>query len=75
MSDVEQKLWPALQASASIWPAAICLNIAYVPIDYRVLFVNVVGLGYGMLMNWMANWQRERAKTSTLVRHESNLLR
>lgn len=53
--DVQEKFWPAMQAGFAIWPAAIYINISYVPLHYRVLFVNVIGFGYGMLMNSMAH--------------------
>jgi len=54
-ADVDARLWPALQASFVVWPAATLFNLAYVAMPYRVLFTNVVGMGYGMLMSWMAN--------------------
>jgi len=54
-ADVEVKLLPALKANLLVWPAAVYLNVTLVPLNYRVLFVNGVGLGYGMLMTWMAH--------------------
>ena len=54
-SDVCRKLWPAMQASFLVWPIVTGLNIVFVPLQYRVLFVNLAGMGYGMLMSWMAN--------------------
>ena len=53
--EVSRNLIPALQASVYVWPAATALNVSLVPLPYRVLFVNTVSLGYGMLMSWMAN--------------------
>ena len=56
---VSEKLLPALTASLAIWPAAIYFTVTHVPLPYRVLSTNIVGLGYGMLMSWMANSHRE----------------
>lgn len=53
-TDVSEKLWPAWKAGLAVWPATIYLNVRFVPLKYRVLFTNVVGVGYGMLMSTMA---------------------
>ena len=70
-SEVQQKIWPAMRASLFVWPLATGVNLVLVPLPYRVLFVNVVGMGYGMLMSWMANDARvhvERAAGRTAAR-------
>ena len=46
-ADAWDRLWPALKASYMVWPAAIYMNVSFVPLPYRVLFVNVVGLYLG----------------------------
>ena len=53
--EIRAKLWPALQASYLVWPAAMTLNFAVVPLQYRVLFTNAVGFGYGAFMTSLAN--------------------
>ena len=62
-ADVEAKLLPALKANLVVWPAAIFVNVTLVPLNYRVLFVNGVGLGYGMLMTWMAHSPEPKMST------------
>ena len=71
---------PACAATASTPAATVYLNISFVPLDYRVLFGNVVGLGYGMLMSYMANRARELPparpeRSSPLRRRDSDLCR
>ena len=60
-SDVRARLWPALKASVAVWPAAIYVNLAFVALPYRVLFVNVIGMGYGMMLSYMANRELQLA--------------
>ena len=59
--DVRERLWPALRASATVWPAAIYINVTFIALPYRVLFVNVVGMGYGMMLSYMANQQPQQS--------------
>lgn len=48
-SDPKKKLqstwWPALQKNWMLWPAVQAVNFKFVPLDHRVLVVNVVSLG------------------------------
>lgn len=53
-AEVSEKLWPAWKTGLAVWPATIYLNVRFIPLKYRVLFTNVVGVGYGMLMSTMA---------------------
>lgn len=36
---------PSYKANLTIWPAVQGVNFTVVPLDYRVLFVNVISLG------------------------------
>lgn len=48
-SDPKEKLnsayWPALRANWYVWPAVQFVNFKYVPLDLRVLVVNIISLG------------------------------
>jgi len=48
-SDPRQKLestyWTALQKNWMLWPAVQAINFKLVPLEHRVLVVNVVSLG------------------------------
>lgn len=37
--------WPTYKANLMIWPAVQSVNFALVPLEYRVLVVNLVSLG------------------------------
>ncbi|PRW57029.1 hypothetical protein C2E21_4128 [Chlorella sorokiniana] len=43
---IETKLWPVLAANYALWPIAHLINFKYVPTDWRILFNNVVALGW-----------------------------
>ena len=53
--EVKNKLWPAMKVTYLVWPAALLLNFTFVPIQFRVLFTNCVGFGYGAFMTFLAN--------------------
>ncbi|EGD72052.1 hypothetical protein PTSG_00068 [Salpingoeca rosetta] len=41
--------------AALCWVPALCVNFMYVPPKYRLLFVNVVQVGFGVFLSKMAN--------------------
>ena len=53
--EVSAKFWGAMKVNWCVWPLAIFINVSYVPLPYRVLFVNCVGLGYGGFLSYAAN--------------------
>lgn len=48
--DIRKKLqlnwWPTLKANWSVWPAVQLLNFGFVPVNLRLLVVNLVSLGW-----------------------------
>lgn len=45
MEKLRTTFWTSYKANLLIWPAVQGINFSFVPLDYRVLFVNVVSLG------------------------------
>ncbi|KAI2951265.1 hypothetical protein CBS147323_10578 [Aspergillus niger] len=43
--------WDALRANWMLWPAVQTLNLALVPLQYRVLTVNVVNIGWNCFLS------------------------
>lgn len=41
---ISEKFWPALKANWSLWPIVQAANFKFVPLEHRVLVVNVVSL-------------------------------
>jgi protein Mpv17 len=49
------KMGPTLAANYTLWPAAHILNFAFVPPEQRMLFCNVVGLFWTVIVSTIAN--------------------
>lgn len=56
-TSAEEKLrttyWPALSRNWMIWPAVQFVNFKYVPLDMRVLVVNIVSLGWNCYLSYL----------------------
>jgi protein Mpv17 len=54
---VEQRLraaWlPAFTRNLIVWPAVQAVNFSVVPLEHRVLVVNVVALGWNCYLSWL----------------------
>ncbi|KAF8247647.1 hypothetical protein K440DRAFT_297100 [Wilcoxina mikolae CBS 423.85] len=63
--DPKQKLreswWTALRANWNIWPAVQVVNFRFVPLDMRVLFANVISIGWNSYLSWL-NTQKQTTK-------------
>ncbi|KAG1713203.1 hypothetical protein DVH05_000923 [Phytophthora capsici] len=44
-----------LAASYTLWPAVNCISYSVVPLQYRLLFGNVVNLGWSSFLSYMTN--------------------
>jgi hypothetical protein len=45
VQNVREKWWDALKANWMVWPAVQAVNFGLVPLQYRILFVNVISIG------------------------------
>lgn len=46
-----QSYWPALSTNYLVWPFVQMINFKFVPLDHRVLFVNVVSIGWNCYLS------------------------
>lgn len=44
---------PGLQANWMVWPAVQFINFTYVPLEHRVLVVNIVSLGWNCFLSYL----------------------
>lgn len=53
--DVSEKLWPTTLTSWKLWPAAQALNFTLVPVQYRVIFINLVAVAWTCMLSSTVN--------------------
>ncbi|KOS19738.1 Protein SYM1 [Escovopsis weberi] len=58
-SSAQQRLqttwWPTLQTNWMVWPFVQCINFTFVPLHYRLLFANVISIGWNSYLSWVNN--------------------
>lgn len=52
---VKSKIWETLLTNWKIWPTATMINFMFVPIQYRVLFANFVGLFWNIYLSYISS--------------------
>ena len=50
--NLKEKFWPTLLLNWTIWPAAQLINLSFIPIPYRVLYVNSLGLFWNCYLSY-----------------------
>lgn len=50
---LETKWWPALQANWMLWPFVQFVNFTFLPLQHRVLFANVISIGWNSYLSWV----------------------
>ena len=51
---VEDKLWPTLKVNWVVWPVLQAVNMSMVPLQYRLLYINVCSLFWSAFLSNMA---------------------
>ncbi|TFA98299.1 Protein SYM1 [Trichoderma ghanense] len=50
---LDQTWWPALKANWVLWPAVQFVNFTFLPLQYRLLFANVISIGWNSYLSWV----------------------
>lgn len=61
---MRSKLAPALTANYCLWPIANLINFAVVPQDQRILYINVIAVGWASVMSHLAMHEGEEEEAA-----------
>jgi protein Mpv17 len=50
---LEKTWWPALKTNWLIWPFVQFVNFTYIPLPHRVLFANIISIGWNCYLSWV----------------------
>ncbi|XP_063148195.1 mpv17-like protein 2 [Candoia aspera] len=53
VDEFRDKFWDYYLVELTVWPGAQLLNFLYLPSQYRVLFVNIVTLGWNVYLSYL----------------------
>jgi len=60
-SELKLFWWPTLVANWKVWPMVSFLNFMVIPLQYRVIFVNTIGLFWNTFLAYSASRVEEKA--------------
>lgn len=66
------KFFPTIVANWKVWPGVQLFNFTMVPPEYRVLFVNVVAIGWNTYLSYVQNVKKFDTSTENSVKQEVN---
>ncbi|KAK4084453.1 uncharacterized protein Triagg1_933 [Trichoderma aggressivum f. europaeum] len=64
---LETTWWPALKANWVLWPAVQFVNFTFLPLQYRLLFANVISIGWNSYLSWVNSKGGTKSKDHELV--------
>lgn len=50
---LEKTWWPALKTNWMVWPFVQTVNFTFLPLQHRVLFANIVSIGWNSYLSWV----------------------
>ncbi|KAF7553613.1 hypothetical protein G7Z17_g3516 [Cylindrodendrum hubeiense] len=50
---LDKTYWPALSTNWMVWPFVQMINFTFLPLQHRVLFANVISIGWNSYLSWV----------------------
>ncbi len=63
----KEKIWETLKINWMIWPIATTVNFWLMPLQYQVLFANVVGLFWNIILSFIAYDEKSAPAVEKIV--------
>jgi len=63
IKNVQQNLWNAMLCSWKLWPMIHIITFKFIPVSLRVLYVNIISLGWLTFMSLLANSNQNQSET------------
>ncbi|KAK9313429.1 hypothetical protein V1522DRAFT_410731 [Lipomyces starkeyi] len=70
--ELQTKWWRTMVGNYAVWPAVQFVNFRIIPLDYRLMFVNIVSIGWNAFLSWFSATNIERSM-ETLEKAEHKL--
>jgi hypothetical protein len=67
IESIKEKMWPTLKVNWLVWPFLTGFNLAVVPLNYRILFINFCSLFWSAFLSNMANASKQLPDAATAV--------
>ncbi|KAK7202714.1 hypothetical protein BZA70DRAFT_284777 [Myxozyma melibiosi] len=52
--ELKAKYYPTMMGNYLVWPAVQIVNFRFMPLEYRLLFVNVVSIAWNTFLSWFS---------------------
>ena len=65
---IQEKLWPTLQVNWVVWPVLQAVNMSVVPLQYRLLYINVASLFWSAYLSGQANAGKKDVVPAVVVK-------
>ncbi|KAK9450427.1 uncharacterized protein V1518DRAFT_432237 [Limtongia smithiae] len=60
--ELRTKWYPTMVGNYMVWPAVQVLNFRLIPLDYRLMFVNIVSIAWNAFLSWFSSTPIEEAQ-------------
>ncbi|KAK9462597.1 uncharacterized protein V1516DRAFT_670666 [Lipomyces oligophaga] len=70
--ELQEKWYPTMVGNYMVWPAVQVLNFRLIPLQYRLMFVNVVSIAWNTFLSWFSSTDIE-ASTAAIESTEHKI--